>query len=513
MKRLLFVSLLFTLTCPAMELPDANQQKAYQDLEQARSEYCQALTSKQNVDAAKQNFLDKQKNYTAITDQHDQKQANALAQQTSDKYAADEFKNTMKNPVSTHLELAEKKEKTTYNITDNTGIYELTPEQHLILMQCETYKNNVQETDIVDVSSSIVPSAIKENILTLINIIQNPARIDEINDKKIVDLFELANYLDAPKEEITKRLADQCYLFLERKKEELSGREKALSKEAEKNLYYETFEEFCKDYKQKEETDLPLDLNTNDFSYARLKSLGFIKKIKSLQGLSPFLWQSARWAINDTRYYPKILLSGHAITDFALKDFYFPGLQRIFTTIDLSNNKITTLNSEQLTTTREIDDHTTLLLDNNPIAAIRDCANYTKIPKPIIISLKNILLTKEMLEQLPPLETILDKSARKLDYITANYEKSTVTSVLLSSISAAGFTILFDNYLISKGFLKKNLISDIVKILHPSINATAVLFVQAMSIAMLTKKINQIYPLPNLQPIMVSIYSRNKISG
>ena len=56
MKRLLFVSLLFTLTCPAMELPDANQQKAYQELEQARSEYCQALTSKKDATAAKKTF-------------------------------------------------------------------------------------------------------------------------------------------------------------------------------------------------------------------------------------------------------------------------------------------------------------------------------------------------------------------------------------------------------------------------------------------------------------------------
>ena len=457
---------------------------------------------------SKKDFLEKQKNYTATTDQHNQKQANTLVQQTFDECEdfaqlcndyANEFENT-ENMHASELKkpIAEKR----YTIIDKNGIEcTLTPSQHLVLMDCETYKLWFNELGQVNFSNQYAPaSATQENILTLINCIEN---------KKDCDFFELANYLEADTKFVTDA-AEKFYSTLKAKdKNNLSFEEKRLKKIAKRYLFYETLQDFLKDYRAKKGTVLKIDYHHNDLSHRSLKKLGFYKKIKSLEGLEEFIDRSARddefekfldsRAQNEVKKISDFDISGHAITDFTLNGFYLRGF--LFDRINLSNNKIEKLTAEQLQSDNDVD-RKELILDNNPITEIHNCTNFTKMPKLLDISLKNILLAKEMLQNLPPLETAAwDKAVRKCDYLSTNYPVTTlsmcVASVLSSIFSSMVMTDLLHDYLIKKGLLKTNLLSDSLRFFHRFINSLTVsgslviifdkLFKQAESNQSLTK--------------------------
>ena len=484
MKRLLFLSLLFTLNCTAMELTDANQQKAYQELEQARSEYCQALTSKNDDAAAKKSFLQKQNSYAKIVEQHNQKVAQyTKAQQLSPEQ--EEFEQLC-DAYAQELKNAAKE----YTIIDKNGKeFTLSPSQHLTLLTCETYENVFTNCGHADFSNQYAPaSATKDNILTLINCIET---------KKECNLLELADYLGAD-QKLIKNEAERLYSAAKAKgKNNLSFEEKRLKKMAKKYLFYETLEDFLKDYRAKKGTDLKVDYHNNDLAHRSLKKLGFYKKIKSLAGLDKFL--HLNWW-NDVGGISNFDISGHAITTFALDRFYLRG--QLIDRINLSNNEITTLTADHLRCEKRNGREIELVLDNNPLTSISDCTDATKIPQRLEISLKNIPLTKEMLKQLPPLETSLDKLARKVvakyNYLDRANPKSLAAGILISwasSIGCLALTVHFHDYLLEKVIRKKDLLSDAIIILHASVSMLAGFAIPPLGAVMLIERNDSNEPL------------------
>lgn len=341
MKRLLFIPLLFTLGCPAMELPEEKQQKLdeHEEFEKLADDYARQIT--QNL------------------------------------------------PVK---EVGDKQ----YYITDKNGKqFTLSPSRHLTLFLCETYKNLFTDCGQADFSNQYAPaSATKENILAFINYLETKSGP--------LACFELANYLEAPEETIAHAAQDYCSHLYQRNKNTLSTQEKVLKKIAKEYLFYENFTEFIKDYEHKFGK---CTINaTNDFSHKKLKSLGLVKKIKSLEGLEQALSDAQTFYSRYEDSKISINLSGHAIDNFHLKDFFISQLNKVFDTIDLRKNKITKLCNEQINY-YHYRQYITLLLDRNPIKEI--CRNLESYPS-MKISLKGIAFSKEMLKQLPKTESLLE---------------------------------------------------------------------------------------------------------
>ncbi len=284
-------------------------------------------------------------------------------------------------------------------------------EELLTALQQKAPMLTKSDRNYIDFSQSAQPCTTKDRMLQLAQCIEHPEQIKNLDTDKTTEIFELADYLQAPSE-VCDQLAEKFInQIVAKKDDELSTKEKIL-----KNmLIYPTCSDFAHDFEQSGKDinkllTISLDHYRINLSHHNFKRLGFRRKIASLQGLSKILAM-----IPDKSFHHSIDITGHAISDFELATF----LENGFHWINLSNNKISSLYTKQLLP--KVKNNTFLLrLDNNPIQSIHldheklldaDYFHWGGIVPPAFahISLQGIPLSSEQLQALPQLRTTMKK--------------------------------------------------------------------------------------------------------
>jgi hypothetical protein len=298
MKRLIIPALMATLGCFAMEKPEST----YDRLEKARKDYFDALKNTNRPDLEKELIIAKKlsTNWLLI----------------------DQNNKSMLLTINDHLAL--KKCKTYDELIDecngiidfshaNTQYAKLTAEQHKALTQCKTYDELIhQRNNIVDKSSAKINISpfINENFIALIEVLEEIQNVEKITPEHAAQALLIADYLQAPEDTIT-ALAERCESIKDQYKDDTH-----LQKLITNNAYYQNLcdflndrhykmhkekivhtEEYCNLYCHKicecpgchpNEDELAKQLKKEfcnwDFSHQHLASLGFYKKLKSIEG-------------------------------------------------------------------------------------------------------------------------------------------------------------------------------------------------------------------------------------
>lgn len=242
-------------------------------------------------------------------------------------------------------------------ITDFNGqIVQLDSDQRAALDHCETLKHMIQDMKAKEIPfEGVAPFITYQNFQHLAQLITDKAYLNQIaQDQDCLELFKLADYMNAPKETLS-LLADRIYESLRKKiKETVNEDEKAnlelLCETVETNLdYYPDFSSLIKNRPDLEKLGIKNSIRPSRFSLD-FKTLG--KKLRSLEGIEELVgneWPNHKTVLGIGSHdiskvnFAQIRKAFPAVSHILLKDNQLRHISNINAsdvTIDLTKNPI-----------------------------------------------------------------------------------------------------------------------------------------------------------------------------